>query len=276
MFDPTREEGSQRMAAPETISSPANPLLKEIRKAVVRGGRAVNGWSVAESFHLLEEAVRSRCEIHAVLAAVRAWPAVEPLVRRAPQSRLMLLPDRLFNELATTEASQGVMTLVRLPEWNLGDLFHRDGPLVILDGVQDPGNSGTVVRAAEAFEAAGVIFVKGTVSPHNPKTLRASAGSLFRLPFVEGIGAEAVRTLLAGSGVPVYAARPSGELPLYKADLTRLCAIAIGSEGQGVGTVLNNGAIGLRIPTIEVESLNAAVAASVILYEAKRQKMVME
>jgi RNA methyltransferase, TrmH family len=263
------------MAAPETITSPANPLLKEIRKAIAHGGRTEDGCSVAETFHLLEEAVRSKREIVAVLVTEQAWPAMEPLARTMRGSRTIVLPDRLFGGIAATETSQGVMALIRLPEWDAGELLRGDAPVVVLDGIQDPGNAGTIVRAAEAFGAGGVIFVKGTVSPYNPKTLRASAGSLFRIPFIEGLEAEAARVFLAGRGVPVYAATASGGLSLHEVDLTRRCAIVIGSEGRGVGETLQTGATGLRIPTVEVESLNAAVAASVILYEAKRQKMVL-
>jgi TrmH family RNA methyltransferase len=262
------------MAAPETITSPANPLLKEIRKAISRGGRTGDGCSVAETLHLLEEAVRSKCEIAAVLAAEQAWPAVEPLVRTMRGIRMITLPDKLFGGLAATETSQGVMALIRLPKWDAGQLFRGDAPVLVLDGIQDPGNAGTIVRAAEAFGASGVFFLKGTVSPYNPKTLRASAGSIFRVPFVEGLEAEAARALLADRDVPVYAAAPSGGLSPHEADLTRRCAIVIGSEGQGVCKTLQTGATVLRIPTVKVESLNAAMAASVILYEAKRQRMV--
>ncbi len=264
------------MPPPETITSPANPLLKEIRKAVARGGRTEDGCSVTETFHLLEEAVRSRCGIEAVLVTEQAWPALEPLVRTLRGSRTIVLPDGLFGGLAATETSQGVMALIRLPEWDAEKLLCGDAPVVVLDGIQYPGNAGTIVRAAEAFGAAGVVFVKGTVSPYNPKTLRASAGSLFRLPFVEGLEAEATRTFLADRSIPVYAAAPSDGLSLHEADLTRRCAVVIGSEGKGVSKTLQMGAAILRIPTVQVESLNAAMAASVILYEAKRQKMVFE
>jgi TrmH family RNA methyltransferase len=155
-------------------------------------------------------------------------------------------------------------------------LFRGRSLVVALDGVQDPGNAGTIVRAAEAFGATGVMFLKGTTSPFNPKTLRASAGSLFRVPFVHSIDPELALASFQQNKVDAYAGVPfSGKnhvksLPL--ADFTRKCAVIIGSEGRGVSESLHGSAIDLAIPTVGVESLNAAMAASVILYEARRQR----
>src|SRR5207247_1254225 len=96
----------------------------------------------------------------------------------------------VIRKLADTESSQGVMTLAAPPAWKLEQIFCGQSLIAVLDGLQDPGNAGAIVRAAEAFGATGVLFTKGTVSPFNPKTLRASAGSLFRVPFVYGLEAE--------------------------------------------------------------------------------------
>src|SRR6266849_7639245 len=168
----------------ETITSTANPLLKEVRRAVARGSLTAEGWCVAESFHLLDEALRSPCEVKAVLAAESARTAVEAHGQRLAGVRVVLVPDVLFAGIAATETSQGVIALVRPREWKFQQLLHGAALVVVLDGLQDPGNAGTIVRAAEAFGATGILFLKGTASPHNPKTLRASAGSLFRVPFV--------------------------------------------------------------------------------------------
>ena len=117
---------------------------------------------------------------------------------------------RCSQSLAATETSQGVIALVQPPAWKLEQICSRAQPLVVvLDGLQDPGNAGTIVRAAEAFGATGVVFLKGTVSPHNPKTLRASAGSLFRVPFVHGVDAARRVAALQQNGVDVYAAVPA-------------------------------------------------------------------
>ncbi|HKX00104.1 MAG TPA: RNA methyltransferase [Bryobacteraceae bacterium] len=264
------------MARPETISSAANPLVKSVRRAIAHGSLTEEGLAVAETFHLLEEALRSDCPVKVVLAARSVESAVEAHVRRLAGIRMAVLPDALFQNLAGTVTSQGVIALVAPVSWTLEQLFRGRSLVVVLDGVQDPGNAGAIVRAAEAFGATGVMFLKGAASPFNPKTLRASAGSLFRLPFVHSLDAELARTALQQNKLDIYAGVPfrSGNhvKSLVDADLTRKCAIVIGSEGQGVSQSLHSGAIDLAVPTVGVESLNAAMAASVILYEARRQR----
>ncbi len=265
------------MPKPDTITSAANPLLKDVRRAISRGALTEQGWCVAETFHLLEEALCSECEVKMVLASESALPATETQVRRRPV-KISVLPDALFNSIAGTETSQGVIALVKPPEWKLEQFFGAATLLVVLDGLQDPGNAGTIVRAAEAFGTTGILFLKGTVSPYNPKTLRASAGSLFRVPFVHGVDAVLARTTLRHNQVELFAGVPAGfrklARPLAAVDLTGRCGLIIGSEAHGVSGELRAAAIDVTIPTVGVESLNAAVAAGILLYEARRQRML--
>src|SRR6266568_5788788 len=130
------------MPRAETISSAANPLLKDVRRAILRGSLTQQGWCIAESFHLLEEALRSDCEIKAVLAAESVKSAAEAHVRRLPGMKVVVLPDALFQSIAATETSQGVMALVNPPVWTLDSLFGARPLVVVLDGLQDPGNAG--------------------------------------------------------------------------------------------------------------------------------------
>lgn len=257
-----------------TISSAANPLLKEVRRAIARGSLTSDGLCVAESFHLLEEALRSDCRVPLVIAAESVQVTVERHIGGLRGPRMIVLPDQLFDTIAATETSQGVIALVQPPEWKMEHLFRGQSMIVILDGLQDPGNAGTIVRAAEAFGSTGMIFVKGTVYPWHPKTLRASAGSIFRVPLVSGLDAPLTRAALQQHRLDLYAAMPfTGAQRLAEdADLTRRCALIIGSEGRGVSKELHGIAEDLAIPTSGVESLNAAVAASVLLYEARRQR----
>jgi TrmH family RNA methyltransferase len=260
---------------PETITSAANPLLKNVRRAVQRGSLTADGYCVAESFHLLEEALASDCEVYAVLAAQSAESAVVAHVPRLRQVRVVVLADRIFAALAATESSQGVIALVRPPAWTIEQLFGAPSLVVVLDGLQDPGNAGAILRAAEAFGSTGVLFLKGTVSPFNPKTVRASAGSLLRIPFVYGLEAAPARAALAQHQLDLYAAVPSrsgNARPPAAVDLRRSCALIVGNEARGVSPELRAAALDLSIPTGRVESLNAAVAAGILLYEAWRQR----
>ena len=256
----------------ETLSSLKNPLLKEVRKAVAHGSLTEDGFAVAESFHLLEEALRSERPVKAVLVAEPIQTAIQNHVRGLRGPRVIVAPEELFREISSTRASQGLIALVKPPVWTLEQLFRGRTLLVVLDGVQDPGNAGSIVRAAEAFGATGVAFLKGSVSPHNPKCLRASAGSLFRVPYVEGIEDSVLRAAIAHHRLDFYAATATGKRTVQGVDLTRRCALAIGSEGNGLSRPLRSAAVDLRIPTTGVESLNAAVAAGVLLYEARRQR----
>jgi len=258
------------------ISSPANPLVKDVRRAITQGHLTSEGLLVAETFHLLDEAIRSKLEIPVVLAAERAQRAAERALRPQPVVRLFVLPDSLFNQLPGTESAQGVIALVRPPAWKFQDLLDTQTMIVVLDGVQDPGNAGSILRAAEAFGASGAIFVSGTVSPFNAKVIRASAGSLFRMPFQFGEDGESVKAGLSCAGLRAYAASAHHGSPINTSDLSIPMYVVVGSEARGVGPVLASGAVPLYIPTTVVESLNAAQAAAVILYEASRQRSSAE
>jgi TrmH family RNA methyltransferase len=258
----------------QTITSPANPLLRDVRRAISRGERTAGGLAVAEGFHLLEEALRSGCDVPVVLASEACRETVERQARALSPARIAVLPAPLFQSIASTETPQGVMALVRMPEWSADQVFQGASLVVVLDGLQDPGNAGTIVRAAEAFGATGLLFLKGSASPYHPKTLRASAGSLFRLPFVAGLNASVAKATLRQHRVGVYAAMPyaPGRRQAPAADFVRHCAIIVGSEGRGIGKELYGLGEEVAIPTAGVESLNAAVATSVLLYEASRQR----
>jgi TrmH family RNA methyltransferase len=248
---------------PETITSSANPLLKDVKRAIARGGLTEDGWCVAETFHLLEEAIRSGCEVKVVLAAESVKPPAGV--------KVTVVPEVLLRSVAGTESSPGVIALVQPPDWKLEQVFRGDSLVVVLDGLQDPGNVGTIIRSAEAFGATGALLLKGTASPYNSKTLRASAGSLFRLPFLFGMDAAAALAAVEENQVDLLAG-VAGARPLSSIDLTRRCAIVIGNEARGVSDSLRSAAREVSIPTVGVESLNAAVAAGILLFEARRQR----
>ncbi len=248
----------------QSITSPANPLIREVRRAIARGTLTADGFCVAETPHLLEEALRSGCEIGAVFIEQGTKLA------RPRRARVIEVPEPVFRLIAATEAPQGVVTLVRPPAWPMQDLFRGIPLVLVLDGVQDPGNAGAMLRSAEAFGATGVVFMKGTANPYNPKAVRASAGSLFRVPLVTGV--TPADALAALAPVARYAASARGAVAAADADLRQACAILIGSEGRGVSAAMRAGAAEIRIPTAGVESLNAATAAAILLYEARRQR----
>ncbi len=263
------------MARFHSISSPSNPLLKDIRRALTRGALTEQGLCPAESFHLLREALQSGVSVPTVIAAESVRAQLERVLAEVPEQPVALLPDRVFQSVAGTETSQGVIALIEPPRWTLEQLFRGANLLLVLDGVQDPGNAGTAARAAEAFGATGILFVKGTVNPYNSKTMRASAGSLFRIPYITGVDPVVARVAIQQNRLTLYAGMPWREgvsTPVGDADLRSPCALVIGNEGRGVSEEFQSEAIGLAIPTVGVESLNASIAAAILLYEAHRQR----
>lgn len=243
-----------------------NPLIKQIRRAVSHGTLTEDGWAVAEGPHLLEEARKAGCEIRAVIVSEAAKPDVLSEFSRLPALRHVT--EKMFRTLCSTETPQGVLALVKPTAAELSAMLKKEALIAILDGVQDPGNAGAIVRVAEAFGATGAIFLKGTVDPFHPRALRGSAGSSLRLPILHGIDLEALGALR------IYAAMPkaAASREVRNADFTGACAIAIGNEGRGIGERLAARAVPVHIPIRKVESLNAAVAAGILFYEARRQR----
>src|ERR1700731_3928001 len=164
-----------------------NPLVKQLRQAFSRSELTDAGDCAIEGLRILEEAIRSGLRFSSVFFRESAQDrATRLLPQIGAQVETLLLPDKLFDSLVPSESPQGVAALVRLKEFSLDDITERlhIGPIVVLAGLQDPGNLGTILRSAEAFGSAGVILGEGTVSPCNSKVVRASAGSVFRLPMV--------------------------------------------------------------------------------------------
>jgi RNA methyltransferase, TrmH family len=257
------------MPALEVLSSPSNPLIKDVRRALLDGVLTRDGYCAVEGPHLVEEAIRSGCAIGTVMVTEGA-----PAWLRGTGIRIVTLAEPLFRKISAVESSQGVLALVRPPVWTMDEVFAGTALVAVLDQVRDPGNAGTIARAAEAFGASGLLLLAGSVSPFNGKVLRASAGSLFRLPFLHAVSQADAVGALRQRGVDVFAAVPAGEKAQKptQVDLRRPCALVIGSEARGVGAALRAQAKPVTIPTVGVESLNAALAAAILLYEARRQR----
>jgi TrmH family RNA methyltransferase len=196
-----------------------------------------------------------------------------------PHVETLLLPDKLFNASVPSEAPQGVAALVQVKQFTVEDVLERlqVGPIVVVVGLQDPGNLGTILRSAEAFGSAGVVLGEGTVSPFNSKVIRASAGSIFRLPVViskAAGGMEKICATLRSAEVRLIATSSHKGAALDQANITGPVAIFVGSEGAGLRRELLAQVDELvTIPhATQVESLNAGVAGSLMLYEAARQR----
>jgi TrmH family RNA methyltransferase len=251
-----------------------NQRLKELRIAFCRAELTAQGECAIEGVKLLEEALRSAQHLDTVFFSESARPLAEKLLPQiGARTETLVLPNALFNSIVPSDAPQGVAALVKLGTFSSDQLLERctNGPLVVTAGLQDPGNLGTILRSAEAFGAAGIFLTEGTVSPYNSKVLRGSAGSIFRLPFLQITSAELI-PLLRARGVRLVATSSHRGTPLPQMSWTLPLAIFIGNEGAGLSRELTRQMDETAaIPQAsQVESLNAGVAASIVLYEAAR------
>jgi RNA methyltransferase, TrmH family len=259
-----------------------NALVKELRQAFAHSERTEDGDCAIEGLRIVEEAIRSSLRFRAVFFKESAQNLAERLLPQiGAHVDTLLLPDKLFDAAVPSETPQGAAALVRLKEFSLADMLERlqVGPIVVLAGLQDPGNLGTILRSAEGFGSAGVVLGEGTVSPFNSKVIRASAGSIFRLPVIIAKtvgGLEEISAKLRAQKVRLIATSSHKGTPLDQANLTGPMAVFIGSEGSGLSrNVLAQADELIAIPhTPQVESLNAGVAGSIVLYEAARQRRI--
>jgi TrmH family RNA methyltransferase len=258
-----------------------NSLLTTVRDLGRRRGRERRGLALAEGVRLVEEALAAGIEVRgaAVSPTLEATSRGKSLVEalRAAGVRLEAVSDDALAGLADTEQPQGIVAIIAPPRWALDhiDLGHRR-PAVVLDGVQDPGNVGTMVRTALGLGAAGVVALKGTAELANPKVIRSTMGALFRLPCVAS-DADGFLAWARERGAEVWVAAMDGEpvaRVLAGGPATRPVALVIGNEGAGVGPTLAEAADRrVSIPLAgPAESLNAAVAAAILLYEVTRER----
>ena len=253
-----------------------NALVKELRKAFARGEPTSDGYCAIEGTRILEEAIRSGLRFRAVFFSQSAENKAERLLPQiGAHVETLLLPDKLFATAVPSETPQGVAALVRWKEFSLDDVLAKapSGPLLAIAGVQDPGNLGTILRSAEAFDATAVVLGEGTVSPFNPKVVRASAGSVFRLPLARTKLNDAVARFRE-KGLRLIGTSSHKGVPVDQAKLDGSLVIFIGSEGAGLPRDLVSQMDELIVipHSSRVESLNAGVAASIVLYEAARKR----
>ena len=258
------------MAPPPPV--PSRARLASLRALRDKRKRAEEGRYLVEGFHVVEEALLAGAPVEEVLLGEGAGksPAGERIVAaaRAAGARVTEVHRRVLEQLADVEAPQGVMAVVRAPDAAAPLPFGRDGIHVLLDGIQDPGNAGAILRAADAFGCASAVFCRGTVEALNPKVLRAAQGSHFHLPVAAGPGAAAAAAAARAAGNRVLAAVASGGVSLYETKIQgRRTALVFGNEARGSGPETLAACDGrVTVPLAgRAESLGVAAAAAVVL-----------
>lgn len=263
------------------IISPRNDRVRYAAKLARRRFRQREGRFLVEGPRLVGEALTSGAGFHSLFICRELlsddWNGL--LAALPGDVPLHEVPAAVFRELAVTEAPQGILAVVEIRRWDWRDCC-RPAPaggvplIVLIDALQDPGNLGTIIRAAEALGAGGVILSPETADPWNPKAVRATMGAIFRLPVAVEEPLPDLIPHLRADGVQVLAADPRADRPAYAADWRRPTAVVLGNEGAGVSpevTSLADGFVSVPMPG-RAESLNAGMAAGILLYEAVRQR----
>lgn len=256
------------------ITSSANAKVKNVMNLVKKAkARKLSGLFVAEGLRIFREIPRDMIDSLFVSESFLKDESHRELVEGLS---FEVVSDEVFNSMSDTQTPQGILALVRQFSYKIEDLQTKGSPafLMILESIQDPGNLGTIIRAGEGAGVTGVIMDDATADIYNPKVIRSTMGSVCRVPFVYTDDLSGTLKNLKAQGVRLYAAHLEGRNNYEKEDYTVDTGFLIGNEGNGLTEETSALADALvKIPMMgKVESLNAAVAASILMFEAARQR----
>jgi RNA methyltransferase, TrmH family len=263
----------------DIITSNQNSHVKEVKSLKQKKNRDELKLYFIEGERFLEEAVKERANIEKIMVSESYFknPSQRNLLKEIESLRyeIFLVTDKLFNEISDTENPQGILAIVRMMEYDLERIYNNNSFIIILDSIQDPGNLGTIIRTADAAGASGIIYSKGCVDLYNPKVLRGTMGSVFHLPIIYSDNLSETINILKEKNIKIYAAHLSAKVNYFDVDMQNQAAIIIGNEANGISdeiAKLSDTFIKIPMPG-KSESLNASVAASLLMYEVVRQRM---
>ncbi len=254
------------------IESSQNKLIKEIKALGDKKKRDENGLFIADGLRFVSE-IPQKLNIEKMIFS-ESFAAKNDISEYQKRCRCYIISDRLFESLSDTKNPQGIIAICQKMEHSLDDIIKRNGFYVIAEEMNDPGNLGTVIRTAHAAGADGVILSKGSVDLYNPKVLRSTMGSIFKVPVVQNADLNETAQKMKKNGIKIYAAHLRGKKYHYNLDLREGCAFMLGNEARGLSdrsASLCDELVKIPMPG-GAESLNASVAAAVLIYEVVRQR----
>jgi TrmH family RNA methyltransferase len=262
------------------ITSRSNSRVKEIRLLKQARHRQARAEYFIEGVRLVEEALQQSLAVSQIAYSPRLEKTDRGVKllslarKRIPDTEWLYLSDQVLGTLCDTQSHQGVLAVLKKKERSVEEIWQRDGMILLFYELQDPGNLGAIFRLADAGGAAGLIFSEGTIDPYSPKVVRASMGSFFRVPFLKDQDLAACLELLRSRGYRILATALRGQPSFWEVDFSRPVAVLFGQEGGGLSGGLMRAADGLfTIPMAPgVDSLNVAMAAALVIYEAMRQR----
>ncbi|MBA1335788.1 MAG: rRNA methylase [Firmicutes bacterium] len=262
------------------ISSQSNPIIKKVKKLHSRAGRKKFKQYFIEGIRGVEQVLDNGAPVREALFSrdVLEFAGGEDLIRRLEEKGIPVIEvsREVFDSIADTGSPQYIMAVLDIIQYEIESVISGENILVVIvDGIQDPGNLGTIIRTADAAGADGVILLKGTADLYNPKTVRSTMGSVFSTPIIHADDAASLIELLHRHGVAVVATGLEGSKYYFEVDYTGSTAVVIGSEAHGVSDgIMERCDECVRIPMQgKAESLNAAVASAVVLYKAVEQRL---
>ena len=259
------------------VSSLSNPIVKEIKKLYKRKYRWQKKLFIVEGIKIIEECIKEKWNIKYIIIK-EDFPLkfeISRLIDCIDGNNIIIVSEKVFNEITDMENPQGILGVI---EFNLSDmefLFKvKDKFFIIIDELQDPGNMGTIIRAGDAFGVNGIIITQGCVDIYSPKVVRSTMGSIFHVPIVFADDKLKLIKDLKEKKVAVYATSLRGNIHINRVNFRRDFALIIGNESNGVTEDFLRTADSLiKIPMKgKAESLNAAIASSIIMYEVLRQR----
>lgn len=257
------------------IESRDNKWIKRLNGLKIKKNRDKEGMFLAEGLRFIREIPQNH-EVAAYIVS-DSFAKENDLSFYEEKAELLCLTGSLFSAVCETENPQGILALCKKLDWDETAVLQKKAPFLLLaEELNDPGNLGTVIRTADACGADAVFLSKGSVDLYNPKVLRATMGSLFHVPVFQNIDLHALSERLQAKQIPLYAAHLKGEQFPYALPLQKACAFLIGNEARGLSdeaAALCNAWVRIPMPG-QAESLNASVAAGVLLYEAVRQRLM--
>lgn len=264
----------------EVVTSIHNKMIKTITSLKQKKYRDEHKLFIAEGIRLVEEAVKSDWEIEVCVFTPEAVlnERTQQILQVLHHKRCQIVEvsEQVYHRLSDTEQPQGIMVVLRQKSYSSGALQQKKQLIAIMDQVQDPGNVGTIIRTADAVGCSAVIMTRGCADVYAAKTVRATMGSLFHVPVICGWDVSEIARILQDANVTMFSTTlDETSIEYFKADFNQSCAIIFGNEGNGVSTsLLEISKQRLHIPMLgKAESLNVAVSAAIILYEAIRQRV---
>jgi len=260
------------------ITSPNNNTVKEVKQLKERRYREEKGLFFIEGSRFVEEAVKENITLNKLFISEKFASDAdnEDLIHRASSKShdTFVLTDKLFKEISDTGNPQGILAVISVKQYLLHDVLNDNSFIILLDAIQDPGNMGTIIRTADAAGVTAIIASKGSVDIYNPKVLRSTMGSVFRIPVVHSENIESAIAEIKKHGIKIYAAHLDGETDYFNIDYPSNSAFIIGNEANGISdSVASCADMLVKIPMPgKAESLNASIAAALLMYEVIRQR----